>query len=1257
MKKNLFISKIWMALIMSLALWGTSSQAFSQTVATNLANNNGSSVVVFSFVNTTADAVIITEIGSVASATSTQTAHLYSRAVAYNAPTGAPPALTSANGWSVVGTNNNLATIASAGSNVPSQFITGMNFIVPGLTQVQFALQLATGANQPEFTTTAGSLNYSTVGVQTCTFNTGGIELRVCDGYGYGGTAGAPTISPRGFIGYINFVPATACSGTPNLGATTGPASICPNINFNLGFSGSFPGTGTTYVWETSTNGVDFTPAAGAPNSPSWTTSITTNTWFRVTATCTQPGGGTASSTPIQVNVNPFSACYCVAGVGPTSLIDSNILGVTLNGESGTSINNATPCPATAGVMNFTSQSVTLMQGLTYNLDVLMGQCGTGTYNNVLKAWIDYNQDGVFNPATEELGVVSQGTSAAGVNGTLSFTVPFTATNGSTVIRVMMYETTNAALVLPCASFSWGSVHDYTINIISNTACSGTPAPGNTLSTLPSVCAGVNFTLSMQNPTAGSGVTYQWQTSTDGTNWNNAVGAPNASTWTTNQFAGTYYRCIVTCTASSETGTSTGLLVPMSSFISCYCTTNVGPTSNTYGNIENVNLTNGVQTLNNNTPCPANLGLQDFTTLTVVDLAQQDEYDLNLILNQCGVTSTWTNTVKAWIDYDQTGSFEPTEEIGVLTLPVPATGVPVTFSFTVPGTATLGQTRIRIMSIETPTASVVQPCASFTWGAAHDYIVNITPPVSCPKPNNLAATNVSSDAALISWVANPDQTTWEIQYGAPGFVAGQGTSVITNNNPHNLTGLTENTTYQVYVRSICAPGDTSLWRGPVTFTTLCNIFVAPMFENFNGSNWVSGNDFNNIGSQIDGCWDRNPEVATAFHWGPRSFATPDAATGPAFDKSGTGKYVYTEASVGTVGAIATFTSPAISLTEIVDPYLGFSYFMRGNNIDNLNVLVSNDFGTTWNNLLTITGQQQISVNDPWLDTIVSLAGFENDTVMIRFENTRTGINDDVAIDDFFILPCVGNPGQGGELNACSLGGQLDLSSVSQIAQTGGQWIFHPNPSAVVNNSTLNLSALPYSTHTVYYKVPGACQDDSLAVVVTVYPPSSAGTSSTLTNCNNGIINLFDGLTGTIDLGGQWYSPAGVPLNSAMVQVNGQLAGAYNYYYVTSNGICPADTSYAEVTLLNCVGLTENEIAGFELYPNPTADVVFLSYSGENMNAQVYLVDAKGSVISVEDRLFETNTVFEIKMSDLQAGVYFVTIVSETGRNIIQVVKQ
>ena len=68
------------------------------------------------------------------------------------------------------------------------------------------------------------------------------------------------------------------------------------------------------------------------------------------------------------------------------------------------------------------------------------------------------------------------------------------------------------------------------ITFTSAAPCSGTPAPGNTLSTVPSACPGINFSLSLQNNTPGSGVTYQWQSATSLTGpFSNIAGATNSS--------------------------------------------------------------------------------------------------------------------------------------------------------------------------------------------------------------------------------------------------------------------------------------------------------------------------------------------------------------------------------------------------------------------------------------------------------------------------------------------------------------------------------------------------------------------------------------------------------------------------------------------------------------------------------------------------------------------------------------------------------
>ncbi len=93
--------------------------------------------------------------------------------------------------------------------------------------------------------------------------------------------------------------------------------------------------------------------------------------------------------------------------------------------------------------------------------------------------------------------------------------------------------------------------------------CAGTPAPGNTIATPNPVGAGAPFTLSVQNNPPASGFTYDWQSAT-------AVGGPYttisggpvpASTFVTSQVVARYYQCVVRCTASGLSATSTPVQV------------------------------------------------------------------------------------------------------------------------------------------------------------------------------------------------------------------------------------------------------------------------------------------------------------------------------------------------------------------------------------------------------------------------------------------------------------------------------------------------------------------------------------------------------------------------------------------------------------------------------------------------------------------------------------------------------------------------
>lgn len=105
------------------------------------------------------------------------------------------------------------------------------------------------------------------------------------------------------------------------------------------------------------------------------------------------------------------------------------------------------------------------------------------------------------------------------------------------------------------------------VTLIATVPCAGTPAPGNTFSSVSDVCPGSPFSLSVQNATAGTGVTYQWQSATALAGpYTDIAGATNPTLNVASITASTYYQLKVTC--AGNTGTSTPTLV---GFSNCTC--------------------------------------------------------------------------------------------------------------------------------------------------------------------------------------------------------------------------------------------------------------------------------------------------------------------------------------------------------------------------------------------------------------------------------------------------------------------------------------------------------------------------------------------------------------------------------------------------------------------------------------------------------------------------------------------------------------
>lgn len=157
-----------------------------------------------------------------------------------------------------------------------------------------------------------------------------------------------------------------------------------------------------------------------------------------------------------------------VSGVGGTAYCasaPSSTAGARIDSVSFGSLQKLNPAGCT-GYNNFTNSTAAIESNTTVPYYIKVSSCDATSTGKIVKAFIDFNNDGDFTDAGENIAT------SGVINGNGFFsgnaTIPALTSGNYTLMRVIVQETTDPANVNPCGTYSNGETQDFRIQV--NTA-------------------------------------------------------------------------------------------------------------------------------------------------------------------------------------------------------------------------------------------------------------------------------------------------------------------------------------------------------------------------------------------------------------------------------------------------------------------------------------------------------------------------------------------------------------------------------------------------------------------------------------------------------------------------------------------------------------------------------------------------------------------------------------------------------------------
>lgn len=273
---------------------------------------------------------------------------------------------------------------------------------------------------------------------------------------------------------------------------------------------------------------------------------------------------------------------------------------------------------------------------------------------------------------------------------------------------------------------------------------------------------------------------------------------------------------------------------------------------------------------------------------------------------------------------------------------------------------------------------------------------------ACPTPSNIVISNITSSGADISWTVSDPLNSFNIEI-VPTGTTPTGTPTVTGiTSPYAISALDAITGYDIYIQADCSTEE-SAFAGPVSFSTLCDVYTPDYLENFT--------------TITPDCWEEadNGDATT----GPLQLGTSSWGEDGFLNNGTTGAY---QINLWLASKSDWIISPQFDLTGgpfQVEFDFGIMVFNSTNTAgtlgsdDTVQLLITTDNGTSWTSLLTYDSSSVVPATGT--HPIVDLTAYSGQTVQFAIIASEGTVDDpednQVFVDNFQVrnIPTCAEP--------------------------------------------------------------------------------------------------------------------------------------------------------------------------------------------------------------------------------------------------------